>query len=95
MSRLDPQAMVDDEGDGPAIPLASPSVGQQREAERVSPPRHGDGQLGSRLEGRERRHQALEIPKVERCRSGLVDHPQPFFWRSWSIRRFCRSVARG
>jgi len=23
------------------------------------------------------------------------DHPQPFFWRSCSTRRFCRSVARG
>ena len=31
-SRLGPQAMVDDERGGPAVPLASPSVGQQREA---------------------------------------------------------------
>ncbi len=94
-SRFDPKAMVDDEGDGPAGPLPGPSVGQQREAERVSPARDGDGQFGSRLEGRERRNQELELLKTERCCSGLVDHPQPFFWRSWSIRRFCRSVARG
>lgn len=78
-SRLGPQAMVDDERGGPAVPLASPSVGQQREAKGVPATRHGDRQLGSRLEGRERRHQALELPKIERCRSGLVDHPQPFF----------------
>jgi hypothetical protein len=26
---------------------------------------------------------------------GWADHPQPFFWRSCSTRRFCRSMARG
>lgn len=80
--RLGAQAMVDNEGSGSAAPLSRPSVGQQGEAERIPAARNGDGQLGSRLERRERRHQAFELPMIERCRSDLVAHPQPFFWRS-------------
>ena len=33
--------------------------------------------------------------REERMSTRPSRHPQPFFWRSWSMRRFCRSVARG
>ena len=54
----------------------------------------GDGKDGTGFERREGRHQRRELGGRERP-GGSSAHPQPFFWRSWSMRRFCKSVARG
>jgi len=85
--------MVDDQAEYPAAPRPNPLVRQQREGERITATRNGNGQDRLGLERREGRHQGREIGR----RQGQCDvaHPQPFFWRSWWMRRFCKSVARG
>ena len=87
------QAVIDDQADDPALQLGGPFMRQQRERERIAAARHGNGKNGTGFERRERRHQRRELGARERLGGGA--HPQPFFWRSWSMRRFCKSVARG
>ena len=92
--RLRPQCMIDDQADEAATARARPLVSQQCQSERITPAGYGDGNHGRALERRERRDQSFERSAIERSVVGRA-HPQAFFWRSWSIRRFCRSVARG
>ena len=92
--RFGPQRMVDDQaGDAPAA-RAGPLLSQQRQSERIASAGYGNRDDGCALERLERRHQALELRSLKRSVAGRA-HPQPFFWRSWSTRRFCRSGARG
>ncbi len=89
------QAVIDDQREHSAAPRARPFMRQQGEAERISTAGNGDAEFGACLERFERRHQAREGRPVDGSRLDGIAHPQPFFCRSWSIRRFCRSVARG
>lgn len=86
--------MIDDQTDDLAGARARPLVCQQREGEGIATAGHGNGEHRRVLERFEGRHQPRERGRIERSIAGPA-HPQPFFWRSWSTRRFCRSVARG
>ena len=92
--RFGAQAVVDDQADHAAAAPGRPVVRQQDQRQRIAAAGYGDGEDGRRLERLERRHQAREGAGAEWLRWRGA-HPQPFFWRSCSTRRFCRSVARG
>ncbi|MDB5486984.1 MAG: hypothetical protein JWQ58_699 [Reyranella sp.] len=87
--------MIDDQRDGATALLRSPLARQQGETQRIATAGNGNSEIGTCLERRKRRHQAREGRSVDGKLLAKVAHPQPFFERSWSIRRFCRSVARG
>ncbi len=86
--------MVDDQPDHATVASCRPVVRQQRQRQQIAAAGYGDGKEGRRLERLERRHQLREGAGADGLR-WPGDHPQPFFWRSCSTRRFCRSVARG
>ena len=92
--RTGSQAMVDNQGDDLPAPRHRPVTHEQGQGQRVpsSRHRHGDDRLG--LERLERRHEAGERFAIQRP-DVFGGQLHPFFWRSWSIRRFWRSVARG
>jgi hypothetical protein len=92
--RFRPQAVIDDQGEETASTTANPFVCQQRQTTRIATAGNGNRDVGMCLEGLERRHEARERRPVDGTARHKI-HPQPFFCRSWSIRRFCKSVARG
>ena len=93
--RLRPQAMVDDQrrsrdrrAPPPSRAPAAPAPANRGRRKRR---RQGRASVSNGSNG------AISCAKAP-ASTGMRrpgDHPQPFFWRSCSTRRFCRSVARG
>ena len=80
--------MVHDQGDGAPLPGDDPLARQQGQAQRIAATGNGHRKVGMSLEGREGRHQTFEGRSAQSGRDGGDAHPQLFFCRSWSMRRF-------
>ena len=76
----------------PAAPPPSHAPAAPAPANRARPKRRRQA-TGGASNGANGAISARELGVGARARP--LRHPQPFFWRSWSMRRFCRSVARG
>ncbi len=94
VGRSGAQSMIDDQGDDPPTADHSPIMREQDQRKRIATARHRYPKHRTTLERLETGHQAREYVTIDA--SGISrTQLHPSFWRSCSIRRFCRSVARG